>query len=67
MSPLRNLKKRVKTDMDISLIELLLHVSFDYTGKSGCHTNFMMKLQLCFKNEYYIALAFGSDNCAICS
>lgn len=48
MSPLRNLKKRVKTDMDISLIELLFHVSSDYAGENGCHTNCAMKLHLCF-------------------
>lgn len=45
MRPLRNLEETVKTDMDISLIELLFRISFDYTGKSDCHTNPRMELQ----------------------
>lgn len=37
MGPLENLKQTVKADTDISLIELLFHVNFDYSEKSGCH------------------------------
>lgn len=48
MRPLRSLEETVKTDMDISLIELLFHVSFDYSGKSDCHINPMMGLQNIF-------------------
>jgi hypothetical protein len=44
MSPLRNLKETVKTDMGISLIELLVHVSFAYSGKSNCHITSTMEL-----------------------
>lgn len=42
MRPLRNSEETVKTDMDISLIELLFHVSFDYSRESDCHINPMM-------------------------
>lgn len=46
MGPLENLKQTVKADMDISLIELLFHVNFDYSEKSGCHISCMMELQI---------------------
>ena len=61
MGPLENVKQTVKADMDISLIELLFHVSFDYSEKSGCHVSCVTELQT-LKNEHYIALAFRRDN-----
>lgn len=45
MRPLRNPEETVKTDMDISLIELLFHVNFDDGEKSDCHINSRMELQ----------------------
>lgn len=57
MRPLRNLEE---TDMDISLIELLFHVSFDCSGKGDCHINPMMGLRnIFFQLKQMIEHCFG--------
>lgn len=66
MSPLRNLKERVETDMDISLIELPLALTA--VGEVIATEIVWWNYNYVFKHEWCsVALAFSRDNCVICN
>ena len=61
--PLEKLKQRVKADTDVPLNELLFHVNFDCSVKSGSHIRCMMETQI-LKHECLRCLSI-QEGCLI--